>query len=68
VGIRCADHATPSLRKSLALTLPASGGRSVGIVRLRAKSTEFSFSFSFIRDITASEKSNMPASEKQEQS
>jgi hypothetical protein len=28
-GIRCADHATPSSRKS--------GGRSVGIVRFRTK-------------------------------
>jgi hypothetical protein len=27
----------------LALTSPTSGGRSVGIVRLRAKATEFSF-------------------------
>jgi hypothetical protein len=37
VRIRCADHATPSTRKSLALTSPTSGGRSAGIVRLRAK-------------------------------
>jgi hypothetical protein len=29
--------------RSLALTSPTSGGRSVGIVRLRAKATEFSF-------------------------
>jgi hypothetical protein len=36
-GIRCAVHATPSLRKKLALALPASGGHSVGIVRLRTK-------------------------------
>jgi hypothetical protein len=36
-GIRCADHATPSNRKKLALTSPTSGGRSVGIVRLRTK-------------------------------
>jgi hypothetical protein len=27
----------------LALTSPTSGGRSVGIVRLRAQATEFSF-------------------------
>jgi hypothetical protein len=33
-GIRCADHATPYIRKS--------GGRSVGIVRLLTKATEFS--------------------------
>jgi hypothetical protein len=31
-GIRCADHATPSIRKKLALTSSTSGGRSVGIV------------------------------------
>jgi hypothetical protein len=36
-GIRCADHATPSIHKKFALTSPTSGGRSVGIVRLRAK-------------------------------
>jgi hypothetical protein len=34
----CADHATPSIRKKLALTSPTSGGRSVCIVRLRTKS------------------------------
>jgi hypothetical protein len=44
VRIRCADHATPSIRKKLALILPTSGGRSVGIVCLRTKATEFSFS------------------------
>jgi hypothetical protein len=37
VGIRCADHATPSIRKRFALIWPASGCRSVGIVRLRTK-------------------------------
>jgi hypothetical protein len=37
VGIRCADHATPSIRKMLALTSPTGGGLSVGIVRLRTK-------------------------------
>jgi hypothetical protein len=36
-GIRCADHAPPSIHKKLALTSPTSGGRSVGIVRLRTK-------------------------------
>jgi hypothetical protein len=36
-GIRCADHATPSIRKKLALTSPTSGGLLVGIVRLRTK-------------------------------
>jgi hypothetical protein len=44
VGIRCADHATPSIRKKLALTSPTCGGRSVSIVRLRTKAVEFSFS------------------------
>jgi hypothetical protein len=43
-GIRCAEHATPSIRKKLALTSPTCGGRSVGIVRLRNKATEVSFS------------------------
>jgi hypothetical protein len=43
MAIRCADHATPSITKKLALTLPKSGGRSVGIVRLRTKAMEFSF-------------------------
>jgi hypothetical protein len=35
-------------QQRLALTSSASGGRSVGIVRLRTKATEFSFSFSRI--------------------
>jgi hypothetical protein len=41
--IRCADHATPSIRKKVALTSPTSGGRSVGIVRFWTKATEFNF-------------------------
>jgi hypothetical protein len=41
VGILCADHATLSTRKKLALTSPTSGGRSVRIVRLRTTATEF---------------------------
>jgi hypothetical protein len=41
VRIRCADHATPSIGKKLALTKPISGGRLVDIFRLRTKSTEF---------------------------
>jgi hypothetical protein len=40
VGIRWSDHATPPTRKSLALTSSTSGGRSVGIVRLRTMATE----------------------------
>jgi hypothetical protein len=40
VGIRCADHVTPSTRKSRHYFADSSG-RSVGIVRLRTKATEF---------------------------
>jgi hypothetical protein len=43
--IRYADHATPSTRKKLALTLSTSGSRSVGIVRSRTKATEISLVF-----------------------
>ena len=42
VGIRCADHVTPLYPRKLALTSPTGGGRSVGIVRVRTKATEFS--------------------------
>ena len=42
MGIRCADHVTPLYPEKLALTSPTGGGRSVGIVRLRTKATEFS--------------------------
>ena len=42
VGTRCADHVTPLYPQKLALTSPAGGGRSVGIVRSRTKATEFS--------------------------
>jgi hypothetical protein len=41
VGIRCADHVTPSTRKSRYYCAD-SGGLSVGIDRLRTKATEFS--------------------------
>jgi len=41
VGTRCADHVTPLYPQKLALTSPTGGGRSVGIVRVRAKATEF---------------------------
>jgi hypothetical protein len=44
VGIRCADQITPSNLQKVALTSPTSAGRSVSIVRLRTKVTEFSFS------------------------
>jgi len=39
VGTRCADHVTPLYPQKLALI---GGGRSVGIVRVRTKATEFS--------------------------
>jgi len=42
VGTRCADHVTPLYPQKMALTSPTGGGRSVGIVRVRAKATEFS--------------------------
>jgi len=35
---------TPLYPQKLALTSPTGGGRSVGIVRVRTKATEFSFS------------------------
>jgi hypothetical protein len=37
--IRRADYATHLYPQTLALTLPTSGGRSVGIARLRTKAT-----------------------------
>jgi hypothetical protein len=40
VGIRRADQAISLYPQKLALTLPTSGGRSVGIVRSRTKATE----------------------------
>jgi hypothetical protein len=43
VGIRQADHVAPSIRKKMAITSPKSGGRSVGIVRSRTQTMEFSF-------------------------
>jgi len=49
VGTRCDDHVTPLYPQKLALnpqklalTSPTGGGRSVGIVRVRTKATEFS--------------------------
>jgi hypothetical protein len=44
VGIRHADHVAPSIRKKLAITSPTSGGPSVGIVRSRTQTIDFSFS------------------------
>ena len=45
VGTRCADHVTPLYPQKLTLTSPTGGGRSVGIVRVRTKATEFSLVF-----------------------
>jgi len=45
VGNRCANHVTPLYPQKLALTSPTGGGRSVGMVRSRTKTTGFSFSF-----------------------
>ena len=42
MGTRCADQVTPLYPQKLALTSPTGGGRSVGIVRMRTKATEFS--------------------------
>jgi len=41
VGTRCADHVTPLYPQKLALTSSTGGRRSVGIVRVRTKATEF---------------------------
>jgi hypothetical protein len=41
VGIRHADHVAPSISKTLAITSPTSGGRSVGIVRSPTKTMGF---------------------------
>jgi len=42
VGTRCADHVTPLYSQKLALTSLTGGGRSVSIVRVRTKASEFS--------------------------
>ena len=49
VGTRCADYVTPLYPQKLALTSPTGGGRSVSIVRVRTKATDFSF---FIVEVT----------------
>jgi len=51
VRTRCADHVTPLCPQKLALTSPTGGGRSVGIVRVRTKATEFSLVFSCLHSI-----------------
>jgi hypothetical protein len=48
VGIRHADHVTPSIRKKLAIISPTSGGLSVSIVRSRTQAMEFSLVLSFM--------------------
>jgi hypothetical protein len=45
VEIRHADHMAPSIHKKLAITSLTIGGHSVGIVRLRTQTMEFSFFF-----------------------
>jgi hypothetical protein len=42
LGIRHVDHVAPSICKKLAITSPTSGGRSVGMVRSRTQTMEFS--------------------------
>jgi hypothetical protein len=48
VGIRHADRVAPSIRKKLAITSPTSGGRSVGTVRSRTQTMEFSFFYNIL--------------------
>jgi hypothetical protein len=43
MGIRCADNATPFIRKKLTLTSATGGGRSVCIVRSRTQATDLFF-------------------------
>jgi hypothetical protein len=45
LGIHHADHVAPSIRKKFSIKSPTSGGRSVGIVRSRTQTMEFSFFF-----------------------
>ena len=45
MGTRCAGHVTPLYPQKLAVTSPTGGGRSVGIVRVRTKATEFNMTF-----------------------
>ena len=48
MGTRCADHVTPLYPQKLAPTSPTGGGRSVGLVRVRTKATEFSLYMSLV--------------------
>jgi hypothetical protein len=49
VGIRCTNHVTPLYPQKLLLTSPTGGGRSVGMVRSRTKTTEFSLVLVIVR-------------------
>jgi hypothetical protein len=51
VRIRHAHHVVPSIRKKLEITSPTSGGRSVGIVRSRTQTMEFSLVFIIVRTV-----------------
>ena len=42
MGTRCANHVTPLYPQKLALLLPTGGGRSVDLIRVRTKATQFS--------------------------
>ena len=59
MGSRCADHVTPLYPQKLALTSLTGGGRSVGIIRVRTKATEFSLVFILKRGICYTEMSNL---------
>jgi hypothetical protein len=48
VGIHCSDYAT-LYPQNLALTLPISGGRSVGIVHRQTNAMEFSIFLSVLK-------------------
>jgi hypothetical protein len=60
MGIHCADHATLSIDKKLALTSPTSGGHSVGIVRSRTKAMEFVLFICYVCMVTWENKILLP--------
>ena len=65
MGTRCADHVTPLYPQKLALISPTGGGgRSVGIVRVRTKATEFSFKVADYHSVSDSAVEYHSASEK----
>jgi hypothetical protein len=47
VGIRHAENVAPFIPQKLAITSPTSGGRSVGIVRLRTQTMDFFYTSTF---------------------